>query len=271
MTLFRKIITEALLILLLLALPAGLAQAQKPDPNDPKNIEKGKQLIQTIIEMRGGARYLNFKTLLATGQYTPFDKGISTVPSAFTDYIIYPDKERVEFGKKKKKDRTIQVNAGKTGWIYSGDNETLKDQDEKQIRSFLEGLEFDLDRILRVAWREEGAKTWFHLREELRPGERADVVAIQLKSGKLTYILIDPYSRLPLKIVYEKPGEQGTATRHEVRFSQYVTYDGVKFPNIVDFYQDGVQTARVNFESIRLDQAIPDALFVKPASVKEIK
>jgi hypothetical protein len=56
-----------------------------------------------------------------------------------------------------------------------------------------------------------------------------------------------------------------------VRFFQYVVYDGVKFPNIVDFYRDGVQVSRVNYESVKLDTPISDSLFAKPASAKEIK
>ena len=51
---------ELELILLLLVPTTGRTFAQKNDPNDPKNIEKGKQLIQAIIEARGGASYLGF-------------------------------------------------------------------------------------------------------------------------------------------------------------------------------------------------------------------
>ena len=54
-------------------------------------------------------------------------RGVSTFPTAFEDTMVYPDKERVEFGGGKKKNRRIQVNVGDTGWIYSGDNETLKE------------------------------------------------------------------------------------------------------------------------------------------------
>ncbi|HZS08096.1 MAG TPA: hypothetical protein VFD58_24900 [Blastocatellia bacterium] len=257
-------------LILLLAPATWQVSAQKNDPGDPKNIEKGKQLIQAIIEARGGASYLGFKTLVGSGMYTQFDKGASTIPQPFTDYIVWPDRERTEFGRKKKKDRNIQVNAGRTGWIYDGSAETLKDQNEKQVQSFLEGLEFDLDHILRGGWKDPEAKVWFYGREETRPGERADVVAIQLKNERLVLLLLDPATRLPLRMVYEKQDEQGLG-KHEVRFFQYVPYDGVKFPNIVDFYRDGVQTARVNYDSVKLNAPVPDELFAKPASAKAIK
>ncbi|MFN7946166.1 MAG: hypothetical protein U0Z53_12500 [Blastocatellia bacterium] len=256
--------------LLLIVLSAGQVWAQKNDPNDPKNIEKGKQLLQSVIEARGGAAYLSYKTLIGTGQYTQFDKGMSTIPRAFIDYIVWPDRERTDFGKGKKKDRTIQVNDRKTGWVYNGDAQTIKDQDEKQVNSFLEGLVFDLDHILRDGWKEPDAKVWFYGREETRPGERADVIAIELKGGHQVLLMLDPATKLPSKMTYEKQDEQGLG-RYEVRFFQYVAYDGVKFPNIVDFYRDGVQTARVNYDSVKLNAPVPEDLFTKPANLKAIK
>jgi hypothetical protein len=45
----------------------------------------------------------------------------------------------------------------------------------------------------------------------------------------------------------------------------------VKFPNIVDYYRDGFQETRVNYQSVKLDAPINDEIFVKPASVKAIK
>jgi hypothetical protein len=250
---------------------AAPAFAQKADPDDPQNIEKGKQLLRAAVEARGGAAYLNFTTLSATGQYTPFEQGVSTIPIQFADYVAYPDRERVEFGRNRKmKDRRIQVNAGASGWVYDGDAETLKDQDEKQVKSFLEGLETDLDHILRKAWQQPGVEVRFYGREETRPGERADVVSIKLKENLTAYVMLNPYTRLPMSLTYEREGEKGVV-KHEYRFNQYVTYDGVKFPNIVDYFQNGIQASRVNYQDIKLNQPLADALFAKPASAKAIK
>ncbi len=176
-----KLFSRLILVGLATSACAVAALAQKADPNDPKNVERGVELIKQAVQARGGERYLSYKTIMSTGQYTPFDKGVSQFPIQFVDWIVYPDKERTEFGKGKKKNREIRVNVGKTGWVYNGDAETLKDQTDKQIQSHLDGMELDIDRILRVAWREPGVEVRFAGREEIRPGERADVVSIQLK------------------------------------------------------------------------------------------
>lgn len=248
-------------------------RAQRADPKDPKNTELGAELIRKTIEARGGDRYLSIKTITATGQYTPFDKGVSQIPAQFLDIIVYPDKERVEFGKGKKKNRRIQVNTGRTGWIYDGDAETLKDQTDKQIGNHLEGLDYDLDRILRGGWKEPGVETRYYGREEIRPGERADVISIQLRPGspeQIAYLWLDRSTHLPMSLIYEKTGEDGLVKR-ELRFFQYIAYEGINFPHIVDFYRNGVQESRVNYQTIKIDAPVGDELFAKPASVKAIK
>ena len=251
-------------------LAATTAHAQKADPNDPKNAERGAELIKQAVQARGGERFLSFTSITSTGMFTPFDKGLSQIPIQFVDWIVYPDKERTEFGKGKKKDRRIQVNVGKTGWVYDGEAETLKDQTDKQIQEHLEGLEFDIDRILRAAAKDPGVEIGFAGREEIRPGERADAVAIRLKSEQTVYLLLDRQTHLPMSLNYEKAGDSGLA-KHEIRYFQYVDYDGVKFPNIVDYYRDGVQASRVNIQSVKLNAPAGDELFAKPASVKAIK
>ncbi|MDX2034774.1 MAG: hypothetical protein SF339_29135 [Blastocatellia bacterium] len=260
-------------VLVALFLPASLASvslAQKADPADPRNQQIGADLIKQAIAARGGDRYLGFKTVMTTGQFTPYDKGLSQSPIQFTDWIVYPDKERTDFGKGKKKDRRIQVNIGKTGWVYDGDAQTLKDQTDAQIRAHLEGLESDIDRVLRSTWKEPGAEVRFAGREELRPGERADVVEIKLKSDHILSLWLDRSTHLPINLIYEKI-EDGKLIKREVRFFQYIVYDGVKFPNIIDFYRDGLQESRINFQTIKLDAPMPDELFAKPANIKEIK
>ena len=252
-------------LFLLLFIPAF---AQKAGPDDPTNIEKGKKLLQQAIEARGGAAFLSFTTMESAGQWTPFEQGASTMPVPFRDYIIYPDKERTEFGKGRKKDRKINVNVGTTGWVYDGEGETLKDQNEKQVKDFQDSRAADVDMVLRAAVQNKDAEVRFYGREETQPGERADVVMIKLKMT--FYVLLDPATKLPRTMTYEKTEEKGTA-RYEYRFHQFVPYDSVKFPNIVDLYRDGIQLSRVNYQSLKLNGVIPETLFAKPANAKAVK
>lgn len=253
---------------------AEMVLAQRADLADPRSRLIGQELLKKVITARGGAAYTGIRTITASGQFTPFDKGLSGNPSIFINYVAYPDRERVEFGKGKKKDRRIQVNTGRSGWVYDGDAQTIKDQTAKQIEDYLEGFDFDLDRILRDSrsWGSDdaGLKIRFFGREELRPGERADVVLIEPGPGRQILVWIDRKTSLPISVTYEKIGAAGLS-RQEIRFHQYIDYDGVIFPNIVDYYRDGVQESRVNYQSIRLNMVVSDGLFVKPATIKDVK
>ena len=73
-----------------------------------------------------------------------------------------------------------------------------------------------------------------------------------------------------MSLTYEKVSDKGF-TKREVRFFQYISYGGIKFPNIVDFYSDGLQESRINYQTVKTDVPIPDELFTKPANVKALK
>jgi len=249
---------------------ATTARAQRVNPNDPQNVQRGAELIKQAVQARGGERFLSFTNIMSTGMFTPFQKGLSQIPIQFVDWVVYPDKERTEFGKGKKKNRKIQVNVGKTGWVYDGDAETLKDQTDKQIEEHLEGLEFDIDRLLRTAAKGDEVEVGFAGREETRPGERADAIAIRFKSDRTAYLLLDSQTHLPISLSYEKT-EDGALVKQETRYNQYIDYDGVKFPNIVDFFRDNVQTVRVNYQLVKLNTQVTDELFAKPANAKAVK
>ena len=253
-------------------LSGGLIEvrAQRADPRDPQNSSRGRELLKKTIAARGGQLYTGIRTITASGLFTPFEKGLSQIPSSFENFIIYPDRERVEFGKGKKKDRRLQVNVGRGGWVYDGDAQTLKDQNDQQIADYLEGTEIDLDRLLRGNLDDPERKIVYAGREELRPGERAEMVTIELDQERQVSILLDRTNYLPISLVYEK-SRNGSVTRQEIRFFQYVQYDGILFPNIIDFYRDGVQESRVTYQSIRINREIDERLFTKPANIKEVK
>lgn len=265
----KTFLISTLLLLLLLASPSGLL-AQQADPQSADNEKVGRALLRRAIAARGGATFTGIKTLVSKGVFTPFQKGMSQVPTPFENFILYPDRERVDFGRGKKKDRRIQVNQGRTGWVYDGDAQTLKDQTGQQIDDYIEGSEIDIDRILRADPDDPSRKIRFAGRGELRPGERADIIAIEIAPGRTVTIWLDRTTYLPISLTREKP-VNGMLTRLEQRFFQYVSYDGTLFPNIVDTFEDGVQTSRVNYQLISPNRSIDEQVFAKPAGIKSIR
>jgi len=40
---------------------------------------------------------------------------------------------------------------------------------------------------------------------------------------------------------------------------------------VIDHFRNGIQTSRINYESVELNKAVSDSLFTKPANIKAIK
>ena len=152
--------------------------------------------------------------------------------------------------------------------MYDGDAQTIKDQNEAQLKDFLQGQEFDIDRLLRGGWQQPGVSVRFGGREETRPGERADVVVIKPRSGATINLLLDSNTHLPITLVYEQLDSQ-TLRKNEVRFAQWVPYDGVNFP-ISSISTVMESRGLINLDKVQMDG--PDeTMFAKPANLKAIK
>src|ERR1044071_7010507 len=99
---------------MILVLILSLLLAQTPASVD----DKSQQIIDHAIQALGGQNYLNVQTVLGKGFYTTFKDGISEIPAHFADSIAYRDRQRTEFVIAVI--RTIQTNAGDTGWTFDG-------------------------------------------------------------------------------------------------------------------------------------------------------
>ena len=106
-----------LLPLILLALPVAHAAAQSQAVNTPPKVEAGaatderaESVVKRAVEAVGGAAYLNVKTVVGRGNYTPYAKGVPGDIVAFLDYLVLPHRERTEF--RSRGVRSIQTNVG---------------------------------------------------------------------------------------------------------------------------------------------------------------
>lgn len=217
---------------------------------------------------RGGDAYLKIRTLESRGQYTPFDKGVSGDPSPFVDYIAYPGRERTEFDKGDNK--LIQSNSDIANWVYDAKQKMIRDQKEDQVKQFLQSSRYDLDNLLRTASQQTGVKVVYLGRREAWRNTFSEAVRVDFTDGGTAILHFDTRAKLPLMIEYKTVGEEGSVN-NEVRYYRWVDFNGIKFPTIQDFFRNGKQSARVSFDTVSLNVSLPDKLFAKPASIKEVK
>lgn len=256
--------TARALFLAALILPLAVA-AQDSDENDPA---KAAALVRDAIAARGGEAYLKITSVESRGQFTPFEKAVSGDPQPFVDYVVYPGRERTEFGKGDSK--FIQSNSETANWVYDANQKMIRDQKEEQVKQFQQSLRYDLDNLLRTASRQSGVKLIYLGRREAWRSTFTEALRVDFADGGASTLHFDPRSKLPLMIEYQTVGEQGTVN-NEVRYFRWVDFGGIKFPTIQDSYRNGKQSARVSFDTVSFNVNVPDKLFVKPSNIKDVK
>lgn len=267
---YRHIIT----LLLLLLGSVCFANAQEAVTPKTSDDAKTEAIIKHAVEALGGSNYLNVTTVTGRGFFTTFVDGISQLPARFVDYIAYPDRERTEFSSMGL--RTIQTNSGETGWVFDGATRSLSDMKKPQIDSFKRSLRTSVENLLHGWWRKEGAQLTYAGRREAGVGKRNETVKLTYPDGFWVEFEFGARDGLPAKVIYKgtrtkADSDEKEEVTEEDRLGKLILVQGITAPWVVDHYVNGVQTSRINYESIVYNQPLADSLFAKPANVKAIK
>jgi hypothetical protein len=225
--------------------------------------QRARAVLESATRALGGDKYLNVQTVIGKGLYTQFDeKGELAYLAPFVDYIAYPDKERTEFGKKKK--RTIQTNVSSTGWVYDGEANVIREQTEEQITNFKRGFRRNLDGLLR-RWRSPDAQLRYLGEKEIWARQRGQGVEMTFTvdgEKEVITLHVDPSSHQPVMIAYEK---------EEDRLYLYREFGGIVVPLRIDHYEGGILRGRIAYDSLAFNQPIDPTLFDKPPHPDKIK
>jgi hypothetical protein len=280
-------IKKSLTVFVLCLALAPLARAQGPTPTPTPKVEakpivpppqiieeKAEGILKRAVESLGGAAYLNVKSVIGRGNYTPYGQGVSGNLISFVDYIIYPDRERTDF--KGMGVRSIQTNIGlDKGWLFDGMTKTITDMKAEQFDNFRTTLRTSVDNLLRGEWRKEGASLSYAGRREAGLARRNEAVRVTYPDGFTIDFEFGARDGLPAKIMYKHKvktdDDKEAEVAEEDRIQRYLTFGGVQVPFTIDHYRDGVQSSRIAYDSIEFNPSIPESLFAKPASPKAIK
>jgi len=238
----------------------GLGFAQKTD-------EKAEAVLKKAVQILGGDNYLKVKTQIGRGKFSLMREGMIGSFQTFTDVIVYPDKERTEF--KAMGTKTVQTNVGDGGWIFDGEAQVINVQSEAQVKDFKRGINASLDNLLRAHWRGKAILNYVGKREATL-GKRNDVVKLTYDDD-FTVEFEFSAEGFPVKSIYKRTNPDGEEAKEEDRYAQFVEIQGIKTPFIVDHFSGGLLTSRINYETIEFNKSIPDSIFTKPNSPKELK
>ena|SRR5687768_845251 len=237
-------------------------------PAAPKNEAQAQAVLQKAIQNLGGEKYLNVKTQIGRGKYSILKDGAVVSFQTFIDVIVYPDKERTDF--KGGGSKSIQTNVANAGWVFDGDQNLVKVQDEKQVENFKRGMRTSLDYLLRGHWRGEGELSYVGKRPATL-GKRNEVVKLTYKDGLVVEFEFAADDGLPQKGSYKRLNADNEEIKEEDRYAQFIDVNGIKAPFIIDRFTGGRQSSRINYQSVEYNKPVPDSIFAKPANAKELK
>ncbi len=230
--------------------------------------EKAEAIVKRAVEKIGGEKYLNVKTQIGRGKFSILRDGAVISFQSFLDVIAFPDKERTEF--RGGGSRTIQTNFADAGWIFDGDAEIIKEQNEQQVSNFKRGIRASLDNLLRGNWRGEGAEIKYAGKRQAGIGKSNDVVKLFYKDGfEVEFEFSD--DGIPMKSIYKRANADGEDVKEEDRYGLFVDIQGIKTPFIIDHFTGGVQTSRINYETVEFNKKVSDSVFEKPSNPKSLK
>jgi hypothetical protein len=245
-----------------------IAQNSASTDQGSKTSAQAEAVIAKAIQNLGGEKYLNVKTQIGRGKFSIIKDGAVVSFQTFTDVIVYPDKERTDF--KGGGVKSVQTNVGSTGWVYDGDQELVKVQDEKQIENFKRGIRTSLDYLLRGHWRGQGEISYVGKRQATL-GKRNEVVKLIYTNGLEVEFEFGAEDGLPVKGSYKRLNADNEEVKEEDRYAQFIEVDGIKTPFIIDRFSGGLQSSRINYQSVEFNKSVPEAIFEKPANTKALK
>ncbi len=229
---------------------------------------EAQAVIDRAVAALGGEKYLAVKTQVGRGKFSIIRDGAIVSFQSFVDVIVFPDKGRTEF--KGGGVRAVQTNVGETGWLFDGDNEIIKVQTPQQVENFKRGIRSSIDNLLRGHWRNEAELTYVGKRPATL-GKRNDVLRLTYEDGFVVEFEISADTGIPAKAIQRKMNADGVEIVEEDRYAQFLDFGGIKSPFVIDRFTGGIQTSRINYESVEFNKNIPDSIFEKPSNAKELK
>src|SRR6058998_1234461 len=227
--------------------------------NPAQTQTKANQLIDQMIDALGGPTFLDVKDIHTTGRFFAFTRGQLSGSDIFSDYIKFPDMERVEFGPTTR--RTTQINRGKEGWKIVAKKGT-EPQSAGEIEEFLKGVKTSMDYVLRFTL-EERQTTVQTLPSEMIDFKRVDIVELRDPDKNRIRFYVDRDTHLPVKMQVRRTDESKI---HEEQYSNWHKFEGVMTPLYVSRLTDNVKTMEIHLETADYNSGLSDNLFAPPAS-----
>lgn len=274
---FQRLTTGSMKSLLSAILLSVLAFGQANDsasansapgiPVDQENVRKAKTLLDQMVQALGGNDYLNVEDMSQEGRSYSFHLGQPDgVGVVFWRYYRFPDRERVEFTKKKD---IVYVYRGDKGFeiTYKG----TRYDEPKAVSDYLRRRQFSLDWVIRK-WLLQPGIALFYEGHTVAAQKDAEQVTIMDANNQSVTLYIDSKTHLPVKKSYS--WRDATDKQRNVEDEVYDNYravQGVMTPfGITRFYNGDMSNQRF-LNSVTFNKGLSDSLFAADVTYDPFK
>ena len=257
----RRLMLLLCVLTLLGAIPA-FSQERTLTPGEGK----AKEILDRTIQALGGAQYLEVRDIVRHGRLYSFDRGELASPGdRFVDYVKFPNKERLELGKK---GNIIYVNDNDKGWEL--DRQGVRESTPESIETFQESLRHDFEYVLRFRLREEKIQLYYE-GTEFVDNRQVHVVELVDERNESLKLYIDARNYLPLQMRWrQKDVLTGDYLDVVESYGKWISVQGIQTPMAVSRERGGRRYFEAYFDArqVQYNAGVDDSLFT-PASLEE--
>jgi hypothetical protein len=247
---------------------APVLRAQNPDTMDPdQSTAKAKQILKQLVDALGGQAYLTAKSLECEGRRAQFGhNGEMMGYLDFKDYRVFPDKRRIDYGKK---GNIVDMFEGDQGWTL--DRGGVSEEPAPSMADFEEAVKRDINNLLRDRLKEDRTLIEYAGNGvvDLRFVDWVEIVDAEERKFRLA---VDRSSHLLVRsIVITKDENTGERTEDVSVYTNYQLKDGLQIPQQITRERDGRRISQTFYENCHVNPDLAADFFTKAALEKRFK
>jgi hypothetical protein len=227
-------------------------------PVDQENARKARAVIDQGVKALGGDAFLNFTDLSSEGRRYSFHRGQpNSLGTLFWRFQKYPDKDRVEFTKKRD---VLRIYNGDKGYevTYKGvRNLEMKDD----LEPYLRRRHYALVIVLRD-WLKQPGVALFYEGRTVAAQKQSDQVTIMNAKNEAVTLFFDIETHLPVqkRFTWRDPTDKERNVEEEV-FDNYRPIQGIMTPFDDTTFFNGDMSGQLFLTSAAYNQSLSDSLF----------
>ncbi|WP_236656846.1 hypothetical protein [Acidisarcina polymorpha] len=244
-----------------------LAQNGDQDAIEKANAQKARATIAAMVQALGGDRWLTLKDETFEGRTSGFYQGKPT--GAIGDYFDlrrFPDRERVELGKKRD---VVEFFLGDAGWevTYRGKKALPQDQIDEVLRR----RDHSVETAIRV-WLKDPKTIVIYDKQSLVERHLADQVTLISSTNDSITIEMDAQTHLPLRRTFQwRDPVYKDKNQEAEEYDDYHLFDGIPTPVTVTRFHNGDMTNQRYLYKAAYNTNLPDSMFDVDATAAKIK